>query len=167
MVDPDRESAASAVGVEVANKALIERMHSELVQGRDGSRVEQFFAPEFVSHSMPAPLTPDRVGVRRFMEGVADALPDLSVDIDVMVAEGDLVAVRSIMRGTHRRELMGVPPSGRRVAIDGIDILRIADGRIVEHWGLTNVLGFLEQSGRLAPLRLLMRRMTGGLRRRG
>lgn len=100
------------------------------------------------------------------MEGVAEALPDLTVEVQLMVAEGDLVAVRSIMRGTHRGELMGVPPSGRRVAIDGIDILRVVDGRIVEHWGLTNVLGFLEQSGRLAALRLLLRRMTAALRRR-
>jgi steroid delta-isomerase-like uncharacterized protein len=132
---------------ELANKALVGRMHAELLEARDGSRVDEFFAPEFVSHSMPAPLSPDRDGARRFMEGIADALPDLEVEIDLILAEGDLVAVRSIIRGTHQHELMGVPASGRRVAIDGIDILRFADGRIVEHWGLTNMLGFFAQAG--------------------
>lgn len=166
MSDTGPQSAAGTPAGVAENKALIAHMHSELVEARDKGAVERFFAADFVSHSMPAPLTPDREGARRFMEGVAEALPDLTVEVQLMVAEGDLVAVRSIMRGTHRGELMGVPPSGRRVAIDGIDILRVVDGRIVEHWGLTNVLGFLEQSGRLAALRLLLRRMTAALRRR-
>jgi steroid delta-isomerase-like uncharacterized protein len=165
MTAPEREMAATDTGPEPANKELVRRMHSELVGRRDSSRLDDFLASDFVSHSAPPGYAPDRDGARRFLEMLAAALPDLSVTIDLIVAEGDLVAVRTTMRGTHEGELAGLPASGRRVAVDAVDILRIDDGRVVEHWGLTNMLGLLEQAGPLASARLMLRRLARGLRR--
>lgn len=143
-------------------------MHVELLESRDPARVERFFAPEFRSHNQPPELPGGVAGVREFLAAFAAALPDLTVEIDVELAEGDLVAVRTTTRGTHSgAPLFGIPPTGRRLAIDGTDIVRIADGRIVEHWGLTNTAGLLRQSGAWAGLRFLAGRLLGRRRAAG
>ena len=130
-----------------ANKELVQRLHSEVVGGRQLDRLGEFFADDFESHNLPAGLPPGIAGVRAFFAGFGDGLDDLTVTIDVAVAEDDLVAVRTTTRGRHTGTLFGIPASGRELAVDGVDILRVADGRIVEHWGLTNTAGLLEQVG--------------------
>ena len=132
-------------------------MHDELLASRDPGLIEEFFAPGFVSHNMPPGFPPGVAGVERFFAMFAEALPDVTVEIDVMLAEDDLVAVRTTTRGTHRGPLLGVPPTGRPLAVDGIDLVRVREGRIVEHWGLTNSVGVLEQVGTSARLRWLGR----------
>jgi predicted ester cyclase len=130
-----------------ANKELVRRLHSEVVGGRQLDRLGEFFAADFKSHNLPAGLPPGIDGVRAFFAGFGDGLDDLSVTIDVSVAESDLVAVRTTTRGRHTGVLFGLPASGRELAVDGVDILRIEGGQIVEHWGLTNTTGLLEQAG--------------------
>jgi predicted ester cyclase len=68
-----------------------------------------------------------------------------------MVAEGDRVAVRESYRGTHRGEFMGIPASGREVRFASIDIYRIADGKLVEAEGESDVISFMQQLGALPP----------------
>ena len=137
------------------NKELVRRMHSELVEARDPAKIREFFAPRFVSHNMPPGWPAGAEGVQRFMEMFRDGLADLSVSVDVLVAEGDLVAARTTTRGTHTGALLGIPATGRRVEVDGTDVVRIEEGQIVEHWGLTNTVGLLQQVGRRARLRWL------------
>jgi predicted ester cyclase len=74
-----------------------------------------------------------------------DAFPDVTVEIDELVADGDRVAVATTFTGTHTGSLMGVEPTGRRVSVTGIDIVRVEGGRIVEHRGLTDVVGLMRQ----------------------
>jgi steroid delta-isomerase-like uncharacterized protein len=107
--------------------------------------VDEFFAPDFVSHSIPPGLPPGVEGVKRFFAILRDALPDVEVSIDDLVADGDKVAVATTISGTHEGELMGLPATGRRVAVAGLDLLRIEDGRIVEHRGLTDMVGLMRQ----------------------
>ena len=64
-----------------------------------------------------------------------------------VVAEGDRAAVATTIEGTHEGELLGMAPTGRRVSVTGIDLVRVADGRIVEHRGLTDTVGLLRQLG--------------------
>jgi steroid delta-isomerase-like uncharacterized protein len=149
------------LNAEAANKELIRRFHTELVEARNAAKVDEFFAASFVSHNMPPGFPRGSPGVRRFVAMVGEALADLDVTIDVLLAEGDLVAVRSTMTGTHRGPLLGVPATGRRVAIDGTDVVRVRDGRIVEHWGLTNTVGLLQQVGRRARLRWVLGLLAG------
>ena len=75
------------------------------------------------------------------------AFPDLHLTIEDMIAEGDKVAMRSSWNGTHQGEFMGIPATGRRVTVSQIDISRIADGRMVEHWGQLDALGLMQQLG--------------------
>ncbi|HEY0632742.1 MAG TPA: ester cyclase [Thermoleophilaceae bacterium] len=124
---------------------LVRRLHSELLSARDPDVVDSFFAPEFVSHNNPPGFPPGVEGVKRFFSMFRDAFPDVEVQIDELVVDGDRVAVATTFTGTHTGELMGVQPTGRRVSVTGIDIVRVADGQIVEHRGLTDIVGLMRQ----------------------
>ena len=75
------------------------------------------------------------------------AFPDLSVTIDEMVVDGDRVATRTTIRGTHKEDLMGIPATGRAVEVIGVDITHIRDGQAVERWGGIDIFGLLHQLG--------------------
>ena len=123
------------------------RLHAALLDARDPDVVDDYFAPEFVSHNNPPGFPPGVEGVKRFFSMFRDAFPDVEVEIDEIVVEGDRVAVATTFTGTHQGELMGVGPTGRRVSVTGIDIVRVADGKIVEHRGLTDIVGLMRQLG--------------------
>ena len=125
-------------------RELVLRMHRELLRTRDLDRVDEFFAPDFVSHNTPPGLPEGVEGVKRFFAMFRDALGDLDVSVDELVAEGDRVAVATTTTGTHQGELFGIAATGRRVAVTGIDLVRV-DGKIVEHRGLTDTVGLLRQ----------------------
>jgi steroid delta-isomerase-like uncharacterized protein len=124
---------------------VVRHLHSRLLESRDPAAVEELFAPEFVSHNMPPELPAGVPGVRRFFETFRDAFPDVEVTIDELVADGDRAAVATTMTGTHTGELMGMAPTGRRVSVTGIDLVRVEAGRIVEHRGLTDTVGLMRQ----------------------
>jgi steroid delta-isomerase-like uncharacterized protein len=126
-------------------RELLHRFHAELLTARDPAVVDAFFAEDFVSHNNPPGFPPGREGVKRFFEMFRAAFPDVTVAIDELVAEGDRVAVATTFTGTHQGELMGVAPTGRRVSVTGIDVVRVVDGRIAEHRGLTDIVGLMRQ----------------------
>ena len=84
-------------------------------------------------------------GVRLFFTAFREGMPDVHVRIDEIVAEGDRAAIATMIEGTHTGVLMGIEPTGRRISVRGIDMVRVADGRIVEHRGLTDTVGLLRQ----------------------
>jgi steroid delta-isomerase-like uncharacterized protein len=131
-----------------ANAELIGRLHRELFESGDvDAVVDAFFADGFVSHNVPPGFPPGADAVKAFFGMFRDALAEIEVTIDQLVCDRDAVAVATTIIGTHRGALFGVPPTGRRVSIAGIDIVRIADGKIVEHRGLTDTVGLLRQLG--------------------
>ena len=96
-------------------------------------------------------LDPERVN--RVFEMIHRAFPDLHVAQADSVTEGDKVAFRWIMSGTHKGELMGVAPTGERVTVMGMDIVRVGgDGEILDYWGEFDVMGMLRQLGITLPL---------------
>jgi predicted ester cyclase len=108
--------------------------------------VDELFAPGFVSHNMPPELPQGVDGVKGFFSIFKAAFSELEVTIDELVADGDRAAVATTTTGTHSGELMGVAPTGRRIAVTGIDMVRVdGDGRIAEHRGLTDTVGLLRQ----------------------
>ena len=126
---------------------LIAQFHTELLAARDPAVVDAFFGDGFVSHNMPPGFPQGREGVKLFFSTFRDAFPDVTVEIDELVADGDRVAVATTFTGTHTGALMGIEPTGRRVSVTGIDIARVAGGRIVEHRGLTDIAGLMRQLG--------------------
>jgi steroid delta-isomerase-like uncharacterized protein len=126
-------------------RELVERLHGELLASCDLAALDRFFAPDVVSHNMPPGFPPGIEGVRRFFATFQAAFPDLTVRVDEVVAEDDRAAVATTIEGTHEGELLGIAPTGRRVSVTGIDLVRVARGRIVEHRGLTDTVGLLRQ----------------------
>jgi predicted ester cyclase len=85
-----------------------------------------------------------------FLGAFMGAFPDCQFTIEDMIAEGDRVATKKTFTGTHKGEFNGIPPTGRRVTLTFVDILRLRDGKIVEHWLSMDQLSFLQQLG-VAP----------------
>lgn len=124
--------------------------------GRHDEIIHKFVAPDAVDHELeayavPYMTTPETLAM--FLDLYKTAFPDLRLEIQDMVAEGDRVATRWIMRGTHMGPLMGIDPSRQRIEVKGLRIDRLAKGQIVETWGSWDVLGMLEQIGALPQLR--------------
>ncbi len=91
------------------------------------------------------PLNAD--GWAGFMASITAAFPDAHISLDTAIAEGDTVASRWTIRGTHRGEFQGMPPTGNAFAAPGIDFSRIADGRVAEHWAQFDMMSLLQQIG--------------------
>lgn len=131
-----------------AHKAIVRRLYEEAFSHTgDLAAIDEFIAGDFVDHSGPPGLAPGREGFKQLVGMWRAAVPDLWLTIDEIVAEGEVVAVAWTGGGTHRGELMGIPPTGRTAKVTGIVFNRLADGRIVERWGNTDDLGFLRQLG--------------------
>jgi steroid delta-isomerase-like uncharacterized protein len=77
----------------------------------------------------------------------ADAYPDSEFTIDEMIGEGDRVVTKKTLRGTHTGEFGGIPATGKRVTLQYVDIMRVRDGRILEHWASMDQLSWLQQLG--------------------
>lgn len=126
-------------------RELIEQLHAELFSTRDLATIDRFFAPDVLSHDMPPGFAQGIEGVRLFFTTFREGMPDVQVRIDEIVVEDDRAAVATMIEGTHTGTLMGIEPTGRRISVRGIDMVRVADGRIVEHRGLTDTVGLLRQ----------------------
>ncbi len=111
------------------------------------SVIDQVIAPDFVNHTAPPGVPPTREGGRQLMALFRAAFPDGHMTIEDMLAEGDKVVTRKTFHGTHQGEFMGIPPTGRQVAIQVIDIVRVVEGQVVEHWNAVDNLGLLQQLG--------------------
>lgn len=129
------------------NKALVRRLEEVFNRGNI-SLVDELFAPDFVEHEeLPPGIPPGREAVKQLTTMFRSAFPDFKATIDDIVAEGDKVVIRQTWSGTHKGEFMGVPPTGKSVSFGVIDIVRIAGGKLVEHWGQMDMMGMMQQLG--------------------
>jgi predicted ester cyclase len=136
------------VSTSETNKATVRACFENASQGNFDA-LDQIVAPDYVLH-------PEEVhgaeGLKAMAEGYRNALGGLRVTIDHQFTEGDYVATRFTIRGTHDGELMGAPPTGNDVAFTGITISRCEGGRIAEEWEITDTLGLLSQVGALPAM---------------
>jgi len=130
------------------NKQLVEDFISALFTDGDLTAVDRYLDPDFVNHDPPLPGSPDgAAGMRQAAEVFRKAFPDWRSDLQHMIAEDDLVAEHFVAHGTHRGSVMGETPTGQEVALRGVNIFRIAGGKITERWGRLDDLGLLQQLG--------------------
>ena len=133
------------------SKAVVRRFLKDIFGGGDLELIEEHFAPDYVLHD---PVLPEEVrgpeGMRRYVSMYRDAYPDTGFTVENQIAEGGEVVTRWTGQGTHEGELMGIPPTGNRVTVTGIEIDRVVDGRIEETWVIYDALGMMQQLG-VAP----------------
>jgi steroid delta-isomerase-like uncharacterized protein len=133
------------------NKALVRRFVDEVQSAGNTDAIDEICSPEFVNHSAPPGVPSNREGVKQLTAMFRQAFPDSNFTIEDMMAEGNEVVTRKTFHGTHQGDFMGIPPTGRRVSMGLIDIVRIVDGRVVEHWSVADNLGMMQQLG-IVPL---------------
>jgi len=126
-----------------ANKELVRRFYREAIGERDSSACERLLSVDFVHNGEPR----GRVGQRQAVDYFLAAFPDLTNEIELILAEDDLVAAHQRWTGTHEGEFLGVAPSGRRVEFTSTAVLRIRDGLIVQAWDEIDAAGILAQLG--------------------
>ena len=129
------------------NKALIRRW-IEAYNERDLQAEAEVLAPDYVAHVPAAPGPLEGLEAwRQFSGSFAEAFPDIRLTVEEIFSEGDLVAARVVFRGTHRGEFQGILPTGKEVAFTSIEVNRVRDGKVEEHWVELDLLGLMQQLG--------------------
>lgn len=113
----------------------------------DVSRIDGLLARNFVDHTPPPGVGTDVDAVKTYIRELGAAFTDLRARTEDMLIEGDKVVVRSTVSGRHTGTYQGMPASNKEFKVDGIDIVRLENGKVVEHWGLFDALKMLQQLG--------------------
>jgi len=129
-----------------SNKATLRRVFEQGLNDNDEAVFDEVVAPSYVNHDLPAPA-PGPEGFKQVLRQFRAAFPDMHVEIEQMVSEGDRVCTRGRFSGTHQGEFMGVAASGKRFEVGYIDIWRLEDGKAVENWVQIDMLGLMQQLG--------------------
>lgn len=134
------------------NRAVVLRFYEELWNNRNLSVADEIVSPNCVTHQLQSGTA--SVGVPRGPKAVKqhisewlEGFPNLHFDVEQMVAEGDQVVSRSVMRGTHTGTWLGVAPTNKEVSIRLMVIQRIENSKIIEDWVLVEALGFFQGLG--------------------
>lgn len=122
-------------------------LHHGSVGQRQSGSAPDFLSPGYARHTSPTLPPLDLEGQIERLHGFRQAFPDITIEVDDVMVEGDCIAFRSTMRGTHKGEFAGIPPTGRHVTAGLVDMIRIEDGRFAEQWGGPDVFDMLQQLG--------------------
>jgi predicted ester cyclase len=133
------------------NKAQFRRAYKEVLNQGNVSVVDELIAPDFFNHEAPPGRNRGPESMRGLANMLRTAFPDLHFEIEELVAEGDTVAGRLTMSGTHEGPLMDMPPTGRSMRQDHMHFVRFRDGKAIEHWGVRDELGMMQQLGVITP----------------
>lgn len=137
----------AAVAAEARNKAALARIYDIFNTG-NVDMAGDFVAVDAIEHqTMPGVTETGLAGFKQTVGMLREAFPDLHMAADQVMAEGDYVAARFTMSGTHNGPMMGMPASGKHFEISGVDIVRFADGKVAEHWGYQDDVGMMQQLG--------------------
>jgi steroid delta-isomerase-like uncharacterized protein len=126
------------------NKTNVSRLYGEISRG-NLDLIDELLAPDFVEHEAVPGTPPTRAGVRQMFAGMRAAFPDFQIVVEDSIAEGDKVFVRATMRGTQRGAFMDIPATGKSVQVPIADFFRLREGKIVEHWGVSDLGSMLQQ----------------------
>jgi steroid delta-isomerase-like uncharacterized protein len=128
------------------NNALVKRAVEEVWNQGNYAVLNELVSSNIVIHSpTPGGEIHGVEGIKHFYGALRDAFPDIHFTIDDQIAQGDRVVTRWTAQATHSGEYQGIPATGKQISIMGIDIDRIANGRVVECWPVMDELGLLQQ----------------------
>jgi steroid delta-isomerase-like uncharacterized protein len=138
---------------EQSNKSMVRRFYAEIINRGDFTLSSSIVRDDFFDNS-PVPGQVEGVeGLRHRVSLLRSAFPDLSVEPQEIVAEGERVVALWRMAGTQMGEFFGIKATGKRVLLDGCDIFRMLELKIRERWQLIDSQSLLEQLGLLSPAR--------------
>ncbi len=130
------------------NKAVAHRMIDEVFNHGNMSLADELLSPDYIEHDeLPPGVPAGREGLKETILMMRAGFPDFAATIEDIVAEDDKIAQRITWTGTHTGDFMGIQATGKSVSIQVLDIFRMVDGRIVEHWGLMDSMSLMQQLG--------------------
>ncbi|MFD0853482.1 ester cyclase, partial [Actinomadura adrarensis] len=135
---------AEGVQAPSSMEATVRRFYGGLTTG-DTSIADEVLAPDWEDIPLMPGMAAGREGYKQTVSFVRGAFPDLDVTIQDVVASGDRVAVRSVVRGTHKADFLGVAATGRQVEFAAFDFHRLEGGRIAQSWHLEDFFGLVNQ----------------------
>jgi steroid delta-isomerase-like uncharacterized protein len=133
------------------NKAILRRFWEEVFNGRNLDIIEELFDKNWVYHGPAGQEVHGPEGLKQYLTLYFNAFPDLHAKVEDVFAEGDRVGSRATCLGTHKGELMGIAPTGKKATITVICISRLMNDKIVEDWELVDLFGMMQQLG-MVPL---------------
>jgi len=134
-----------------AAKSVVRR-NTEEVQGQGKFEVfDQLFADDFVDHTTQPGTTPDKAGVRKLYTYLRQAFPDFHAEIHWQLADGDCVTTFKTYHGTHEGPYLGITPTHPKIQFETVDVMRVQNGKITDHWGVANLLSLMRQIGGWTP----------------
>jgi steroid delta-isomerase-like uncharacterized protein len=128
-------------------RSLARQLLEDDISRGDVVVAERIIHPDFVDHTNPPGMQHGLAGHNAIVALFRAAFPDQWWQIEDLIAEDDKIVARTTMTGTHRGDFFGIPPTGRSVTLSGVHIMRVADGRVIEHWGSNDDLGLMRQLG--------------------
>lgn len=126
-----------------AQKAFYE----EVFNKHNTAMIDSLVAPDYVEHCIEPGYTPDRAGLKKSFDDFIKSMPDMHTQVNFMVADSDYVTVQYTFTGTNTGSMMGMPATGKKVNIDGVDIVRFKNGKAVGHWGYNEEMKMMMQMG--------------------
>jgi steroid delta-isomerase-like uncharacterized protein len=130
------------------NKALVRRFYEEVWNQGNLDAAYDVFTNNYVRHDLRPGGAPSGPEGQKLIAGMfRAAFPDVQLNVEFMVAEADMVVARWTMGGTHQGAWGGIPPTGKRMSFAGVNIFRIAEGKVVEIWNHRDDLGLMQQLG--------------------
>jgi steroid delta-isomerase-like uncharacterized protein len=133
-------------------KVLVRRLFEEVWNQGNLAAIDELFAPSYIRYDPAAPEAKGLAGFKQLVVMLRTAFPDLHFTLEEVIAEDDKVMTRALLRGTHRGEYLGIAPTGKPVAVMGMVVLRIAQGKFQEGWLMMDNLGLLQQLGMVPPV---------------
>jgi steroid delta-isomerase-like uncharacterized protein len=134
-----------------AAKAVVRRNTEEVQGGGNFDVFEELFADDFVDHTTQPGTSPDKAGVRKLYTYMRAAFPDFHAEIHWQLAGGDCVTTCKTYYGTHEGPFLGIAATHRTVHFESVDVMRVQNGKITDHWGVGNLLSLMQQIGGWTP----------------
>jgi steroid delta-isomerase-like uncharacterized protein len=133
-----------------ANKELVRRFYKDVYVDWNMALADEIVSPQFTSHDWPEGGPTGPKAFRNYYSAIRSALPDARYEVDDLIAEDDKVVVRWRLLGTHSGAFRGLAPSGRPITLKGIAIYRVAAGKLMERWVVSDLYSALEEIGALS-----------------
>jgi steroid delta-isomerase-like uncharacterized protein len=135
------------MSVQEKNKKLVETLCKTVFQKHDFSKLDEIMRDDYIQHNPDVPQ--GKTGFKKFFEQMFKVMPDFSYTVKKLIAEGDIVMMYSTTTATHKGEWLGNPPTGNKLNFDVVDIFRIENGKIAEHWDVADTLKLFTQVGKI------------------
>jgi steroid delta-isomerase-like uncharacterized protein len=128
-------------------KTKIRALFDRVLNQNDLGQLDDLIADDYLDHDPVPGQLPGAEGIKNKLKGLREAYPDIRFILEDLVAEGDIVAARYHWEATHAGQFVGIPATGKKVSVKGMDFYRFSGGRIIEHWDTVDELGLLRQLG--------------------